>query len=753
MEEGMTLDVSFAPKDGSLWRIAVVGDQNGLAFTPPVVELDGEPVTLNVERWELVGEPLELGFGGVRELRYRGQIAACEGLTLEADFRLAAGSPIVRFRYTLASTTERQMTKSTGRDRIDYYSFSAAGLPDVTEVQLTNYNELVHSYCLAENDVPQGFFDNGLDIFGPILTAGNPSPRLFPDWEGQGLGSPPEGPGAGSGRKAWSPGFTYLVAYEHGSTVPDAFLSFRLAPDRTVTLRAVKGNYYAGRVIGPTKPYRTIWMQAGGVAGSREDMAAVYRCFVLESLSPNRASREPYIFYNSWAYQERNKWWRKRTFIESMNEERMLAEIDVAHEMGIDVFVLDTGWYEKTGDWRVSTIRFPKGLSKVREKLDGYGMKLGLWFDPTAAAQTSRMLADRPQCRMTSHGKLRGPHEIWETEASYGMCLVSDYADAFAEELIRLVREVGVTYFKWDAIEQYGCDDPGHHHGAADNDERERADCFAFELCLAMAHVVDRLCAAEPSAIVDFDITERGRCVGLSFLASGKYFLVNNGPYYQNFDHPFGWNVPQEERERMLATTYHGDEDVLFKWDAQWSNVFVHPGPARGWVARSPLGLDKWIPSVLFLTHYLPDDPESSQWINIGSLILGQNGIWGDLLTVPREGVARFAEALAAYKAVRYEITAAYPVRMGPTGGSPEVHEKILLPQTASEAGRELRGGRGAVVVFANIPGRYVYVTHAHVARENVWTNPGVDVTFDPQGRAVMTVTLDRPGAGIAIFR
>ena len=39
----------------------------------------------------------------------------------------------------------------------------------------------------------------------------------------------------------------------------------------------------------------------------------------------------------------------------------MLAEIDVAQRMGIEVFVIDTGWYARTGDWQVSLERFPDG--------------------------------------------------------------------------------------------------------------------------------------------------------------------------------------------------------------------------------------------------------------------------------------------------------------------------------------------------------------------------------------------------------
>jgi len=76
-----------------------------------------------------------------------------------------------------------------------------------------------------------------------------------------------------------------------------------------------------------------------------------------------------------------------------MNLERTLREIDAAYRMGIEVYVVDTGWYGKTGYWQVDGTRFPDGLKRVKERLEGYGMKLGLWFNPTVAALSSGMLA------------------------------------------------------------------------------------------------------------------------------------------------------------------------------------------------------------------------------------------------------------------------------------------------------------------------------------------------------------------------
>jgi len=206
----------------------------------------------------------------------------------------------------------------------------------------------------------------------------------------------------------------------------------------------------------------------------------------------------------------------------------------------------------------------------------------------------------------------RALYTVWKERASRTMRtdnIVLPYWENLADTLIGLAKELGVTYFKWDAISQYGCNSPDHGHGDLNNTPEERADAFAFQLGIYMEKIVNKVCAECPDVIVDFDITEGHRSVGLGFLSVGKYFLINNGPYYQNY------NIP-------------------INFETDWTNIFVQPGAPRTWICRSPLTFDKWIPSVLFLTHYLPDDPINSQDINLASLILGQNSIWGDLTAI-----------------------------------------------------------------------------------------------------------------------
>jgi len=670
-----------------LWDYSAKGAGRRHEIAAPVFNLDGRDVTMGLRTVRSLGAPRELP-NGCQEYAFMGEVAGEEGLHLKVVFRAAQDDPVVRFRYEVLSDTARHLTKPAGTDRIGYLGLSLANLPEATELRLSEFNEQFHSYMPVERTLDSRFFADGEEAMGPILLAGDATEQV-------------------------------LAAYEHGSTAPDEFLHYRLFPDRSVRLEAVKGNYWSGEEVGPDHPFATLWFELAAVRGDRVALQKAYRSFALRHLSLSPASRRPQIFYNTWNYQERLNHWKGRPYLDEMNSDRMLREIEVAHRMGVDVFVIDVGWFEKPGDWQPSPIRFPDGLRQIKATLDGFGMKLGLWFGPTTVALTSRMLSTHADCVQTLDGKTPSPWVVWETEASSWSCVVSRYGQDFAHRLIELNRQLGVTYFKFDSVDQYGCNDPNHGHGTASNTASERSDCYAFQMPLAMARIAETVSGSVPDAICDFDMTESGRSFGLAYLSAGKYFLINNGPYNQNYDHP----LPP---------------------DGNW-NLFFYPGPARDWICRSPLVYDHWIPSTLFLTHYLPDDPENNQMLSLASLILGQDGIWGDLPAISEAGVERFSTVLAKYRQVRDDMASAFPAGNGPVGGTPEVHEKIAP------------NGRGAVVLFAR-PGTYRYIT-LNRADRRVWHDDGTKVSFDAAGRAMITAKFEarqepfpKAGAHIVFF-
>lgn len=673
--------ISWSDTNVDSWSYVINENGKTINMKLPVFEIDGKLTPSLLSRLVEAGQPITLR-NGVTEYVYEGAFQSDTTLRLQVRFRVAADNPIVRFCYTLKASGGCKLTKASGADNLAYLSYSFTGFPDAKEIRLSVFNEMIHSCNLGEIKIYETDFASSGSVTGPILLGSN----------GQ---------------------TTFLCAYEHDSMYPNNFLEFDLGPDKTARLCAVKGNYYAGQAA---DGFSTIWFDAGGVSGKEAKMADQFRTFMLKYQSLNTESRKPYIFYNTWGRQERVKW-AGGQYLNTMNLDYTLKEIDRAHEMGIEYYVLDAGWFNRAGDWGVNLKNFPDGFRQIREKLDSYGMKLGVWMDPAKAAISSKAYQQNLNSMRTRGGKPDEPSLVWETEESVNLCLVSPYWEFYADKLIQLSKDLSIRYFYLDGVNQTGCDDPGHCHGTAQNTREERQESYGFLLPIYLEKIMEKVSTACPDAIFDFDVTEPRRIgVGLQFLANGRYFILNNGPYFKNFD--LG--------ESLLPNKCH--------------NIFIQPGPARTWFMRSVLDYDKWIPSNLFVANYQPDDPENSQIINLASLVLGQNAVWGEILKTSTEGVALFHDVLEKYKQVRDEVVAANPIHIGKPGDTPEIYEKIN-PKT----------GKGLVVIFANSKGAFSYYTKNKVIAD-YWNNEGVTVETGDNGHAKIDAKFEEASAAIVFF-
>ena len=235
------------------------------ALQGPVFEVDGQPLLPRFSSVEAVSETVLND--AVTQYAVDAVYADRPELTLRVLLRVAEASPILKFKYLLLGDGTARLTKTHG-EKLDYVSLRVAEGERLTEVRFSEFNEMLHSFCMNEVPVEESFFANRLSVMGPLLAGTD---------------------GADS----------YLLAYEHGSQYPDAFIQFRLAPDGTVTLSAKKGNYLAGTEPGQ-RPFETIWMDFGMVHGDVDALAAAFREFQLKYVTMNRESRKPYIFYNSW---------------------------------------------------------------------------------------------------------------------------------------------------------------------------------------------------------------------------------------------------------------------------------------------------------------------------------------------------------------------------------------------------------------------------------------------------------------------
>ena len=636
--------------DSGISLIQVTDQGKGWKFElyAPSFELNGTLV--GSEGWQLKsqGNCRELHNGG-RELQFIYGAEQSASVILTLSLRIFPNSPFIRFRYALSCPQAVRMTKTDEKDRIAYTGLSANSTASITEIQFSQFDSIMHSFMPYFDRKTPAELEEGITFPGPIALLE-------------------------------SDGCSALLAYEHGAEYPDSYLKFDVwqhSEATSVSIHARKGNYFDGQIIDADHPFESPWFHFAACAGDRQELFGHYRVFFLKYISECTESRKPYIFYNTWNNQERNRYYHNLPYLHSMNLEHTLAEIDTAAKLGVDVFVIDAGWFGKTGDWVASPERFPDCLKEVRKKLDSYNMKMGLWFNPIVAAETSRINREHPEYHINRNGRDSYWGKIWETEESWGMCLASGYTDYFIRKLVELNHELGVSYFKWDAINQYGCNSPHHNHGTESNTTQERLECYSYRMGMEMIRIVEEVSRQCPGIIVDFDITEGGRFVGLGFLSVGKYFLMNNGPYFSSFD------IPTEHKR---------EPDTI--------NVFFHPGAVRARVCRQNIKFDCFLPSILFLTHFLPDGPSKAQRNSLASLVLGGNGIWGDLSVLNEQETALFQDTITKYKKVSDYATACPAKARGFIGSSPEIYEKL-----------DRENAKGFVCFFTRSEGTFEYIT------------------------------------------
>lgn len=135
------------------------------------------------------------------------------------------------------------------------------------------------------------------------------------------------------------------------------------------------------------------------------------------------------------------------------NEEKILEIAKEAAGLGIELFVLDDGWFGKRnedncslGDWYVNTEKLPNGISGLAEKINQYGMKFGLWFEPEMVSPDSDLYRKHPDWCIHVPGRIR-------TECRNQLVLDlsrPEVCDYIVDAVSQVLDSASVEYVKWD---------------------------------------------------------------------------------------------------------------------------------------------------------------------------------------------------------------------------------------------------------------------------------------------------------------
>ena len=201
----------------------------------------------------------------------------------------------------------------------------------------------------------------------------------------------------------------------------------------------------------------------GAAAGGLVEATAALRAFVLNGVRGSRPLT-PLVTYNTWfAYGT------------DIDEPSLEAEMDRVAPLGVELFVVDAGWYAGAGSggtfdfesglgsWAADPARFPNGLAPLRDHARSLGMKFGIWVEP-----------ERVNLSLVGDS---GVDESWlamaggsyESETTGLICLSVPAARQYLlDQLTTLIDTVQPDYVKWDNNMWVNCDREGHGHGATD---------------------------------------------------------------------------------------------------------------------------------------------------------------------------------------------------------------------------------------------------------------------------------------------
>ena len=135
-------------------------------------------------------------------------------------------------------------------------------------------------------------------------------------------------------------------------------------------------------------------------------------------------------------------------------DDTKLVEIaKAAKKMGVDLLVMDDGWFGKRnddnsslGDWVVNQKKIQCGLDRLVEQINELGMKFGIWFEPEMVSEDSDLYRAHKEWAMEIPGR-RGVRSRNQLALDMSRVEVQDY---LIKSINQILDNANIFYVKWD---------------------------------------------------------------------------------------------------------------------------------------------------------------------------------------------------------------------------------------------------------------------------------------------------------------
>ncbi len=135
------------------------------------------------------------------------------------------------------------------------------------------------------------------------------------------------------------------------------------------------------------------------------------------------------------------------------DEEKIVNIAKAGKELGIELMVLDDGWfgtrnddYRGLGDWYPNLNKLPNGIAGLSRRVDELGMMFGLWFEPEMVNEDSDLFRAHPEWRLSTPNRRasQGRHQYTLDFSN------KDVVDYIYGLMDKVIGDSKISYIKWD---------------------------------------------------------------------------------------------------------------------------------------------------------------------------------------------------------------------------------------------------------------------------------------------------------------
>lgn len=219
------------------------------------------------------------------------------------------------------------------------------------------------------------------------------------------------------------------------------------------------------RVLVGINPDDFGWKLANGESFQTPEAVMTYTSDGLNRMSQQLgAFYQDHLINQHFAHKDRpiliNNW--EATFM-NFNEAKLMKIVEQADKLGIEMFVLDDGWFghrdddkSSLGDWFVDQKKFSNGISGFADRVHDKGMKFGLWFEPEMISIDSKLYEKHPDWMIATPGRQGTP-----ARNQYVLDMTrQEVVDYLFEHMSAIIKQTKLDYIKWDMnrniTEMYG---------------------------------------------------------------------------------------------------------------------------------------------------------------------------------------------------------------------------------------------------------------------------------------------------------